>query len=255
MLTISQLARFTGVTVRAVRHYHQRGLLPEPDRDNSGYRRYGVQAVVDLIRIKTLAEAGVPLSRVSELLDADPGQFARAVDEIDRDLRARARELQRHRQRVASLVAGDGLVLPKEATDYLHLLRDRGVSERSIALEREGWIILAATWPDHVVEWTRQKAALFEDEEFQQVYLAFDGAFDWSPDDPRLEGLADTVADLLKRLATQHSDEQADYLMDDDVVALLDSHSIGSAPAWRRLGTLLEARGWSGWNQGGPTDS
>ena len=33
MLTISQLATYAGVTVRAVRHYHQIGLLPEPERD------------------------------------------------------------------------------------------------------------------------------------------------------------------------------------------------------------------------------
>ena len=31
MLTISQLAAYAGVTVRAVRHYHSKGLLPEPD--------------------------------------------------------------------------------------------------------------------------------------------------------------------------------------------------------------------------------
>lgn len=39
MLTTGQLAAYTGVTVRAVRHYHQRGLLAEPARDASGYRR------------------------------------------------------------------------------------------------------------------------------------------------------------------------------------------------------------------------
>ena len=41
MLTIGELASYAGVTVRAVRHYHAKGLLPEPERDHSGYRRYG----------------------------------------------------------------------------------------------------------------------------------------------------------------------------------------------------------------------
>ena len=77
MLTISQLAAYAGVTVRAVRHYHQIGLLPEPARDRSGYRTYGAADVVRLIRIRTLAEAGVPLARVQELLDATPEEFAR----------------------------------------------------------------------------------------------------------------------------------------------------------------------------------
>jgi DNA-binding transcriptional MerR regulator len=79
MLTISQLAAYAGVTVRAVRHYHATGLLPEPARDHSGYRRYDAAAVVQLIRIRTLAEAGVPLSRVQELLAADEEEFAAAV--------------------------------------------------------------------------------------------------------------------------------------------------------------------------------
>ena len=64
MLTIGQLAAYAGVTVRAVRHYHQVGLLPEPERSSSGYRAYDADAVVALIRIRTLAEAGVPLARV-----------------------------------------------------------------------------------------------------------------------------------------------------------------------------------------------
>jgi DNA-binding transcriptional MerR regulator len=50
MLTIGQLASYAGVTTRAVRHYHQIGLLPEPERDAFGYRSYDAAAVVRLIR-------------------------------------------------------------------------------------------------------------------------------------------------------------------------------------------------------------
>ena len=46
MLTISQLAAYADVTVRAVRHYHAKGMLAEPERDHSGYRRYNAGAVV-----------------------------------------------------------------------------------------------------------------------------------------------------------------------------------------------------------------
>ncbi|MFI9839163.1 MerR family transcriptional regulator [Nonomuraea sp. NPDC051941] len=73
MLTIGELASYAGVTVRAVRHYHAKGLLPEPERDHSGYRRYDAGAVVELIKIRTLTGAGVPLARVRELLDGRSG--------------------------------------------------------------------------------------------------------------------------------------------------------------------------------------
>lgn len=113
MLTISQLAAYAGVTVRAVRHYHQIGLLPEPARDRSGYRTYDAAAVVRLIRIRSLADAGVPLARVQALLDAGPEEFADGVQEIDKDLRAEIRRLQGTRRRLARLAAGEHLALPR----------------------------------------------------------------------------------------------------------------------------------------------
>ena len=86
MITIGQLAGYAGVTIKAVRHYHQRGLLAEPPRDSSGYRRYSAQDAIELVKIKTLGDAGVPLARIKELLAADPDRYATAIAEIDRDL-------------------------------------------------------------------------------------------------------------------------------------------------------------------------
>ena len=137
MLTISQLASYAGVTVRAVRHYHATGLLPEPERDRSGYRRYDAAAVVELVRIRTLADAGVPLSRVRELLGAGPEEFEAAVQQVDRRLRAEIRERQVHRERIARLAAGDSLALPPEAVAYLERLRAVGVPERMVEAERD----------------------------------------------------------------------------------------------------------------------
>jgi hypothetical protein len=64
MITIGQLAKYAGVTIKAVRHYHQRGLLEEPPRDSSGYRRYSAKHAIALVKIKTLVDAGVPLARI-----------------------------------------------------------------------------------------------------------------------------------------------------------------------------------------------
>ena len=123
MLTISQLAAHVGVTVRSVRHYHQIGLLPEPERDRSGYRSYDAAAVVRLIKIRTLADAGVPLAHVQTLLDASPEAFAHEVQQIDKELRAEIRRLQGNRQRLARLAAGEHLALPQSVVDYLDRLR------------------------------------------------------------------------------------------------------------------------------------
>lgn len=138
MLTIGQLATYAGVTMRAVRHYHQIGLLPEPERDEAGYRRYGAKAVVSLIRIRTLANAGVPLARIGQMLDADAATFAEAAERIDHQLREEIERLETSRKQIAQLAAGDNLALPPVVVAYLDRLRELGVSEPVVAAERAG---------------------------------------------------------------------------------------------------------------------
>src|SRR5215469_7235501 len=147
LITIGQLAAYAGVTIKAVRHYHHRGLLEEPPRDSSGYRRYSAQHAIDLVKIKTLAQAGVPLARIKELLAADPDRFAAAITEIDRSLQERAEELVRTRERIARLSAGDRLFVSTEVADFLDELQELGVSQRSVQMERDGWILMQAVSP------------------------------------------------------------------------------------------------------------
>lgn len=251
MLTIGQLASYAGVTIRTVRHYHQVGLLPEPERDRSGYRTYDAGAVVRLIRIRTLADAGVPLARVQELLDADPDTFGGAVEEIDRRLRAEIRELQQHRRRIAQLGSGDTLAVPEEVSDYLELVRATGVPEELIEAERDAWILVAARYPDQIPAFMADKRAQLEDERTVRFYqligrlLRSDGT-----DDERLvHEMADVLVELFEEAAATGQLEQQDTMMDDSAfVQLLDSMADGH-PMVIRLRELLAERGWAGWTR------
>ncbi|MFI7587500.1 MerR family transcriptional regulator [Spongisporangium articulatum] len=245
MITISQLAAFAGVTVRAVRHYHARGLLPEPERDPSGYRRYDAQAVVDLIRIRTLAEAGVPLARVKDLLAADDAHFTAALAEIDGDLRQRIRQLQKHRRSVALLASGETLGLPEAVVGYLELLRGIGVSERTVEMERQGWILIAARTPEVIEGWIAEKRAGLEDERFRSLYLGFDQLFDADVDDPRIERIADELAAFVRDSPAPTAEAATP---DDVMVGLIDSYVLSSSPAWRRVAERAQERGLTGWS-------
>jgi len=247
MLTISQLASYAGVTVRAVRHYHAKGLLPEPERDHSGYRRYGAAAVVELIRIRTLAEAGVPLARVRKLLAAGDAEFAASVEDIDRRLRAEIRERQRHRERIGQLTAGDSLALPPEVVAYLDRMRELGFRPRLIDIERDSWILIAAQMPDEVPALMAIKHAQIEHETLRGLYLDVGDLADCAPDDPRLPSLADRVAAFIEAAATEAAGWEEDQPISDDLVALLDAAFVESFPCARRLLVLLEERGWTGW--------
>ncbi|WP_164701749.1 MerR family transcriptional regulator [Modestobacter sp. KNN46-3] len=247
MLTIGQLASYAGVTVRAVRHYHAKGLLPEPERDHSGYRRYDAAAVVELIRIRILAEAGVPLSRVRELLAAGDEGFAVAVAEIDRRLRAEIRDRQRHRERISQLVAGDSLALPPEAVAYLDRMHEYGFPERVIEIERDSWILLAAQMPDQVSAFMAIKHAQIEDEPLRRLYLDIGDLADCAADDPRLPALADRVVAFLEAAAARSAGVVEEEPISADLIALLDAAFVEAFPCAPRLFRLLEERGFIGW--------
>lgn len=249
MLTIGQLASYAGVTVRAVRHYHHVGLLPEPERDHSGYRSYDAAAVVRLIRIRTLAEAGVPLARVEELLDADPAEFAAAVAEIDQRLRAEVRALQEHRRRIAALAAGDSLALPPEVVAYLDRLREVGVVEEMVAGERDGWILMAARWPERIPEFMADKQNRLDDPRTVRLYLLIGELAQTGYDEERLVEVADLMTELNEESEREGQLELANEEMGDDAfIAVMDSFATDAHPMVARLQELMAERGWTGWS-------
>jgi DNA-binding transcriptional MerR regulator len=249
MLTISQLAAYAGVTVRAVRHYHHIGLLPEPERDASGYRRYGATAVVSLIKIRTLANAGVPLSQIAELLQADAAAFAEAVRRIDDQLREEAERLEASRKQIAQLEAGDSLLVPPEVACYLDRLRQIGTSERIVQGERDGWILVAARWPDQIREWMPDKLAQLEDPRLVRLYRVISeiGESDEGDDDPRLAEAADILADLLEQAYAASETQASEWASDDLPFDLLDAFAVESDPRMERMQQLMRERGWAGW--------
>lgn len=251
MLTIGQLASYAGTTVRAVRHYHAKDLLTEPERDHSGYRRYDAAAVVELIKIRTLADAGVPLARVRDLLAASDEDFNTAVTEIDRRLRAEIRKRQRHRQRIAQLAAGDSLALPSEAVAYLDRLRSLGFEERFIGGERDAWILVAAQLPEQMSVYMELKQQQLDDPAGLELYRDLAASIDWEADDPRLPEVSDRLVVLLEAAYAADPDGWNGYDKDwsQELVELLDSFFLDWVPVAPRLLELLEEGGWRGWTK------
>ncbi|MET8091106.1 MerR family transcriptional regulator [Micromonospora sp. NPDC005220] len=247
MLTIGQLAAYAGVTVRAVRHYHQIGLLPEPERDASGYRRYGPTAVVSLIRIRILANAGVPLSQIGQMLEADASTFAAAIKDIDRQLGDEIARLEASRQQIAQLAAGDRLALPPEVITYLDRLREIGASERVVAGERDGWILMAARWPDRVGDWMPGKIAQLDDPQVVRLYQILSGIFETDAGgDAGLEEAADLIAGLAEQAYASGEIDLGEVAQDDMPFDLLDALAVEADPRLQRLLDLVRARGWAG---------
>jgi DNA-binding transcriptional MerR regulator len=62
-----QLGDLAVTTVKAIRHYHEVGLLEVPERTANGYKQYQVAHLIRLLQIKRLRDLGVPLSQIAAL--------------------------------------------------------------------------------------------------------------------------------------------------------------------------------------------
>ena len=69
--TVGQLAALAHVTVRALHHYDEIGLLMPSSRTESGYRRYSERDLERLQQLLFYRELGFPLDRIAALLDGE----------------------------------------------------------------------------------------------------------------------------------------------------------------------------------------
>ncbi|MDN5749223.1 MAG: MerR family transcriptional regulator [Pseudonocardia sp.] len=98
-----EIAELAGTSLRAVRHYHEVGLLAEPERRSNGYKQYGVAHLVRVLRIKRLTELGFSLPQIADMGDAD-GHPADALRTLDAELAATVERLQRARVELALIL-------------------------------------------------------------------------------------------------------------------------------------------------------
>ncbi|OLT29889.1 MerR family transcriptional regulator [Actinomadura sp. CNU-125] len=104
---IGDAASFVGTTPRAIRHYHEIGLLPERRGGSDDRRRYGYEEMIQLLWIRKMADAGIALDDIRDAFaDTAPAGagsdhgVAGILERLERTLVAREAELQRQRTAV-----------------------------------------------------------------------------------------------------------------------------------------------------------
>lgn len=208
MLTIGELAGRAGTTVRAVRHYHAVGLLPEPPRDRSGYRRYGATALVRVLRVRRLRELGLSLERIGELLDADEPDLHRELDALDAELAARAAAIAAQREQLAALrsLPGDPELPPPLDAVFARAAAD-GVPARALRHDKELLLLDLALHPERAEELVAEYGALYArllgDPEQAAVAAAVDALTGLPADAPEVEEVAQRMAALIRRQHAQ----------------------------------------------------
>jgi DNA-binding transcriptional MerR regulator len=108
-LTISEIARLLNIPVKAIRHYHEVGVLAEPERAANGYRLYSGVHLRQIMRIRELQAFGLSLRQIGFILSSDePDAHLRDfLARRDADLADEIDRLQRQRARVRAFLSGE----------------------------------------------------------------------------------------------------------------------------------------------------
>lgn len=126
LLTITELARRTGVSSRTIRFWSDAGLIPVARRSAARYRLYDSQALSRLELVRTLRELGVGLPEITELLKRRRSLTQVATTHVAA-IDARIRDLRLQRA-VLRVVIRRGAT--SEETQVMHKLVQTTAEER-----------------------------------------------------------------------------------------------------------------------------
>ena len=94
MMTVAQMSKRTGISVRTLHHYDQIGLLKPTEVTDAGYRLYDDTALDKLYMILVYRELGLSLNEIGSILDAPDYDRNRVLEHQIQMMQERVEKLQ-----------------------------------------------------------------------------------------------------------------------------------------------------------------
>ncbi|WP_433296231.1 MerR family transcriptional regulator [Pseudonocardia sp. CA-142604] len=194
-----EIAELAGTSLRAVRHYHDVGLLPEPERRSNGYKQYGVAHLVRLLRIKRLVDLGLSLPQIAELGESDDHP-AEALRALDADLAAAIDRLQRARAELRDILEQAAPTdLPPEFVPAARV--ELSDADRSFVT-----VLGRVLGPERRQVW----ADMLQDLPDDPVAAEFDGLSD-DADEATRRGVAERMVPYIRALRARHPNMEGPF--------------------------------------------
>jgi DNA-binding transcriptional MerR regulator len=115
LLPIGRFARLSGLTIKALRHYDEIGLLrPARVDDATGYRRYALTQARDAEAIRRLRSLELPLEEIRALLGADEAMLRDRLAVHRARIEGHAVETRRVLAELDRLIDGKEPLVPEE---------------------------------------------------------------------------------------------------------------------------------------------
>lgn len=233
-----EIAELAGTSLRAVRHYHEVGLLEEPERRANGYKKYGVSHLVQVLRVKRLTDLGFSLSQIAEMGDAS-GHPAEALRMLDAELAATIEKLQRARMELST-------ILHRSAPTDLPVELTPGTGVRMTEADRSLVVVLSRVLGPRGMQ---TYSDLMRDPADDPASAEFDDLPADADEDTR-QGVAERLAPFVRTLRDQypgltdtHSDAPggARFAAETMVKAMKDLYNPAQLDVLVRINTLVAA--------------
>jgi DNA-binding transcriptional MerR regulator len=194
MRRIGEVAAATGLTVRALHHYDDIGLLAASGRSAGGYRLYSDDDVRRLYRIVACRRLGFALGEIGPLLERDGGDPRAVVreqlDRLDAELELKRRLRARLVRLLDALESGGGAssALFLDAIEGMTMADQYYTPEQLAELEERR----RALGDDGIRRAEQEWAALIAEAETER-------AKGTGPSDPRAQAIAARWQELIER--------------------------------------------------------
>jgi DNA-binding transcriptional MerR regulator len=194
-----EIAELAGTSLRAVRHYHDVGLLAEPERRANGYKQYGVAHLIRVLRIKRLTDLGFSLSQIAAMGDTDDHPED-ALRSLDAELAATIERLQRARVDLALIMRQS---LPTDLPPEFAPAARAGMSDADRSLITVMTRVIGSAPRQAYAEMLRSQSADPVTKEFDTLPA--------DADDRTRQDLAERMARYVRELFDEHPDLRAPY--------------------------------------------
>jgi MerR family transcriptional regulator, thiopeptide resistance regulator len=154
-LTVGDVARRTGLSVRTLHHYDALGLLQASGRTDAGYRLYTVRDLMKLQQIVLLKSLGLSLAQIARTLSSDGPTLLRTIETHVSKLRTRIEQ----ERRVCTRLEETAARLRKRRTptieEIVRTIEEVTMSEKYFTPEQ--------------VEWMRERRAVVGETRIREV--------------------------------------------------------------------------------------
>ena len=229
--SIGSLSKLSGVSIRALHHYDQIGLLRPSEVAESGYRYYDDTAVERLWQILFYRELDFPLTEIGEILSSPSFDRNRALTEHRNLLLQKRARLDRLIELVSNTMKGETTMEFKPFdTSEIDALREQYAEE---AKARWGNTEAYLESTKRASKWTEADKARLQKEQ-DEIFSAFAALVGTNPAEERVQALVERWKAFISQSYYSCTNEILAglgqmYLADERFTKNLDAFGAGTA--------------------------